>query len=130
MLGALGHQNRASDLLEPELQVVVSHHVGAGTQIPYLFGFSRQFLSLCSPSCPGAHSVDQAGLELRSTCLCLRSAEIKGVWYVTMLVCLFVCLLGLGCLFVCLFVFEIGSHFVAALDDLVSWYSPCSSGWP
>jgi hypothetical protein len=34
-------------------------------------------VSLCSPGCPGTHSVDQAGLELRSTCLCLPSAEIK-----------------------------------------------------
>jgi hypothetical protein len=25
--------------------------------------------SLCSPGCPGIHSVDQAGLELRSACL-------------------------------------------------------------
>ncbi|GAB1295127.1 E3 SUMO-protein ligase RanBP2 [Apodemus speciosus] len=37
-----------------------------------------QEISLCSPGCPGTHSVDQAGLELkRSTCLCLPSAEIK-----------------------------------------------------
>jgi hypothetical protein len=37
-------------------------------------------VSLCSLGCPGTHSVDQAGLELkRSTCLCLPSAVIKGV---------------------------------------------------
>jgi hypothetical protein len=29
------------------------------------FGFSRR-VSLCSPGCPGTHSVDQAGLELRN----------------------------------------------------------------
>jgi hypothetical protein len=29
------------------------------------FGFSRQ-VSLYSPGCPGAHFVDQAGLELRN----------------------------------------------------------------
>jgi hypothetical protein len=33
-----------------------------------------------SPGCPGTHSVDQVGLELRKiTCLCLPSAGIKGV---------------------------------------------------
>jgi hypothetical protein len=26
----------------------------------------RDRVSLCSPGCPGAHSVDQAGLELRN----------------------------------------------------------------
>nr|BAE23440.1 unnamed protein product [Mus musculus] len=26
----------------------------------------RDKVSLCSPSCPGTHSVDQAGLELRN----------------------------------------------------------------
>ncbi|GAB1298665.1 Protein RFT1 homolog [Apodemus speciosus] len=37
-------------------------------------------VSLCSPGCPGTHSVDQAGLELqKSTCLCLPSAGITGM---------------------------------------------------
>jgi hypothetical protein len=31
----------------------------------FLFGF-RDRVSLCSPDCPGTHSVDQAGLELRN----------------------------------------------------------------
>jgi hypothetical protein len=30
------------------------------------FGFFRGRVSLCSPDCPGTHSVDQAGLELRN----------------------------------------------------------------
>jgi hypothetical protein len=37
---------------------------------------------LCSPGCPGTHSIDQAGLELRVTpltCLCLPSAVIIGL---------------------------------------------------
>jgi hypothetical protein len=35
-------------------------------------------VSLCSPGCPGTHSVDQAGLELRNPPhLCLPSAGIK-----------------------------------------------------
>jgi hypothetical protein len=30
-----------------------------------LFWFFRDRVSLCSPGCPGTHSIDQAGLELR-----------------------------------------------------------------
>jgi hypothetical protein len=30
------------------------------------FGVSRDRVSLCSPGCPGAHSVDQAGIELKN----------------------------------------------------------------
>jgi hypothetical protein len=29
------------------------------------FVFKKDRVSLCSPGCPGTHSVDQAGLELR-----------------------------------------------------------------
>jgi hypothetical protein len=36
-------------------------------------------VSLCSPGCPGTHSVDQAGLKLRNPPACLLSAGIKGV---------------------------------------------------
>ncbi|GAB1294594.1 DNA topoisomerase 2-binding protein 1 [Apodemus speciosus] len=44
------------------------------------FRQEEQRVSLCSPGCPGTHSVDQAGLELqKSACLCLPSAGIKGV---------------------------------------------------
>jgi hypothetical protein len=32
----------------------------------FVFGFFRDSVSLCSPGCPGTHSVDQAGLELRN----------------------------------------------------------------
>jgi hypothetical protein len=32
----------------------------------YFILFFRDRVSLCSPSCPGTHSVDQAGLELRN----------------------------------------------------------------
>jgi hypothetical protein len=42
-----------------------------------LFYWNR--VSLCSPGCPGTHSVDQAGLELRPAWLCLLTAESKGV---------------------------------------------------
>jgi hypothetical protein len=31
-----------------------------------IFIFLRDRVSLCSPGCPGTHSVDQAGLELRN----------------------------------------------------------------
>jgi len=51
--------------------------------VPFAFAavVSRVRASLCSPGSPGAESVDQAALELgdRSTCLCLGSAETKGV---------------------------------------------------
>jgi hypothetical protein len=33
---------------------------------PPLFFFFLDRVSLCSPGCPGTHSVDQAGLELRN----------------------------------------------------------------
>ena len=32
----------------------------------FLFWFFSDRVSLCSPGCPGTHSVDQAGLELRN----------------------------------------------------------------
>ena len=32
----------------------------------FLFFFFQDRVSLCSPGCPGTHSVDQAGLELRN----------------------------------------------------------------
>jgi hypothetical protein len=32
----------------------------------FLFLLFRDKVSLCSPGCPGTHSVDQAGLELRN----------------------------------------------------------------
>jgi hypothetical protein len=58
----------------------------APLEVLYLFYFLfiyflvfRDRVSLCSPGCPGTHSVDQAGLELRSACLYLPSAGIKGV---------------------------------------------------
>jgi hypothetical protein len=51
----------------------------------YLTSYSLQFffwdrVSLCSPDCPGTHSLDQAGpWTQKCTCLCLPSAGIKGV---------------------------------------------------
>jgi hypothetical protein len=35
--------------------------------IIFIFLVFRDRVSLCSPGCPGTHSVDQAGLELRNT---------------------------------------------------------------
>jgi hypothetical protein len=32
----------------------------------FFFWLFRDRVSLCSPGCPGTHSVDQAGLELRN----------------------------------------------------------------
>ncbi|GAB1296005.1 Glutamine--fructose-6-phosphate aminotransferase [Apodemus speciosus] len=51
-----------------------------GDKAVEFFFASDARVSLCSPGCPGTHSVDQAGLELKkSACLCLPSAGIKGV---------------------------------------------------
>jgi hypothetical protein len=43
-----------------------------------LFGFSRQ-KSLCSPGCPGTHSVDQAGLELRNLPASASASQVLGL---------------------------------------------------
>jgi hypothetical protein len=40
--------------------------VGPLKEQPVFFLFFRDRVSLCSPGCPGTHSVDQAGLELRN----------------------------------------------------------------
>jgi hypothetical protein len=45
----------------------------------FFFLVFRDRVSLCSPGCPGTHSVDQAGLKLRNLPLCLPSAGIKGM---------------------------------------------------
>jgi hypothetical protein len=37
-----------------------------GQLLFFFFFFLRDRVSLCSPGCPGTHSVDQAGLELRN----------------------------------------------------------------
>jgi hypothetical protein len=42
----------------------------------FFFLVFQDRVSLCSPGCPGTHSVDQAGLELRNP---PASAEIKGM---------------------------------------------------
>jgi hypothetical protein len=45
-----------------------------------VFVFETEFQNCC-PDCPGTHSVDQAIPKLRSSCLCLQSAGIKGTCY-------------------------------------------------
>ena len=45
-----------------------------------LFVCSQDKFSLCSPRCPGTHSVDKMALNSeKSDCLCLLNAGIKGV---------------------------------------------------
>lgn len=51
-------------------------------------------VSQCCHSYPGTHSVDQAGLKLRSTYLCLPSAITKGVYHNCVLVSNFENILG------------------------------------
>jgi hypothetical protein len=91
------HSRRGSRI---SLQMVVSYHVVAGiwtqdfwkssqcslshlsSPLNLLLFFVLVFwdkISLCSPGCLGTHSVDQAGLELRNSPVCLPSAGIKGM---------------------------------------------------
>jgi hypothetical protein len=43
------------------------HHPTKGLCFGFVyFFFFRDRVSLCSPGCPGTHSVNQAGLELRN----------------------------------------------------------------
>jgi hypothetical protein len=49
-----------------EVQAVVMFITHKHRRIKKNFFFKTGFLSLCSPGCPGTHSVDQAGLELRN----------------------------------------------------------------
>lgn len=46
-------------------------------------------VSQCSWGCPGTHSKDQAGLQLRSAGLCLPTATIKVMYHYTWLVLFF-----------------------------------------
>ena len=47
-----------------------------------LFVCSQDKFSLCSPRCPGTHSVDKMALNSqKSACLCLLNAGIKGKWH-------------------------------------------------
>ena len=58
--------------------------VGFFLFVCFLFFVFRDRVSLYSPSCPGTHFIDQAGLDRKwtqkSACLCV-SAGIKGVWH-------------------------------------------------
>ena len=71
--GTCGNRKMALDFLEPELQPGVSlliwvlepELLSFPTVVSlflFLF-FSRDRVSLCSPGCPGTHSVDQAGFR-------------------------------------------------------------------
>jgi hypothetical protein len=51
------------------------------------FFFPRDRVSLCSPGWPGTHSVDQAGLELKSTCLWVRHLALS----LTFVLCMWAC---------------------------------------
>jgi hypothetical protein len=44
-----------------------------------LSGLFQDTVSLCSPGCPGTHSVDQAGLELTEIHLPLPPSQVLGL---------------------------------------------------
>jgi hypothetical protein len=51
----------------PQGQATIERtHQNLFVVVVVLFLFFRDRVSLCSPGCPGTHSVDQAGLELRN----------------------------------------------------------------
>jgi hypothetical protein len=72
----------------------------------YLFIFFWDRVSLCSPGCPGTHSVDQAGLELRNPpasdsqvlglMACATTARLPFSNSLLSGCMLFMCLCGLG----------------------------------
>jgi hypothetical protein len=73
------------------------------------FFFFLDRVSLCSPGCPGTHSVDQAGLELRN--LPASASQVLGLK-----ACATTALLGLPFTNVYLFLFH------------VHWCFACMSG--
>jgi hypothetical protein len=62
-------------------RAVVVHAFNPSTWISSFFLVFRDKVSLYSPGCPRAHSVDRPGWPgtQKSACLCLPSAGIKGV---------------------------------------------------
>ena len=46
--------------------------------------FSWAWVSLYYPGWSGTHYIDQAGLELTGTCLCLPSTRIRSMCYLTL----------------------------------------------
>ncbi|KAK7802033.1 hypothetical protein U0070_014018 [Myodes glareolus] len=70
----------------PDMEEMYKKAHAAIRENPVYFGFSKQGFSINSPGYPGIHFADQASLEFRtqsSSCLCLPSAEIKGVYATT-----------------------------------------------
>jgi hypothetical protein len=77
--GAHQHGPRGKALVAKGLLIQMDSHTEQGTCITWGAGVSLDLfldnfffflvfqdrVSLCSPGCPGTHSVDQAGLELR-----------------------------------------------------------------
>jgi hypothetical protein len=57
--------NRTVHNREPSTAEVFSFEISFNIIFLFFFG-SRDSVSLCSSGCPGTHSVDQAGLELRN----------------------------------------------------------------
>jgi hypothetical protein len=69
--GFLSHihteKNKIRSLLCPHIVIGTSSFIAFFFfSLLFFFFFLRDRVSLCSPGCPGTHSVDQAGLELRN----------------------------------------------------------------
>ena len=80
MLGAYRKSFERSQLLPYTAQVLTTP--GLGLELSDLqsssFFFFQDRVSLCSPGCPGTHSVDQAGLKLRNSPASASQVGLKG----------------------------------------------------
>jgi hypothetical protein len=47
---------------------VANNYILKTANIPHLFIYFKERVSVCSPGCPGIHYVDQDGLELIEIC--------------------------------------------------------------
>jgi hypothetical protein len=77
-----GPQSTAARELAPPLPELRVLYAISPEQFFFFFFFLFVFpdrVSLCSPGCPGTHSVDQAGLELRNPPASASECGIKGV---------------------------------------------------
>jgi hypothetical protein len=99
-------------------EVILYSHSGCSSRDMALYGWEKSTLnlirdrvSLCSPGCPGTHSVDQAGLELRNSPAsasqvlglkaCATTARLECYSYSSLLICVCACVRICVCMYVC-----------------------------
>ena len=91
----------------------------------FFFLVFRDRVSLCSPGCPGTHSVDQAGLELRDPPA--SASQVLGLKVCATKLVLMplqgILSRGFVCLFVCLFLSILGLFHCLGNSGILSWSS-------